>query len=193
MYRIHLFNRSNKHCFLLSSGLYILTFLIGLLIVLPITDLNSLSLTCFNVVSKPSEVNETVDSIYFIKNNLYATLVLLSGSFMLGFTTFTTLSFNGLALGITICSMLKSGVAHSVLFLLTIPHGIFELPAIQIAGAAGFKIPYELVRYFSNKKDYILNKDEIMDFLALSVVSIVLIIIAAFVEANVTMRIAESM
>lgn len=193
MYKKHLFNRSNRNCFLLSTGLYVLTFLIGFVAILPIADLNIFSLSCFNIVSKTPQVNETVDSIFYIKNNLYATLIMLSGSFMLGFTSFTTLSLNGLTFGATICSMLKSGVPYSVLFLLAFPHCIFELPATWVAGAAGFKFPYELVRYFSNKKDYILNRDEIMDFLALSIVSIVLIIIAAFVEANVTMRIAESM
>jgi len=193
MCKIRLLNQSSKYCFLLSAGLYILTFLIGFITIISITDLSVLYLSCFNMVSEPSQVNEIANSIFFIKNNLYAILILLSGSFMLGFTTFTTLCFNGLIFGATICAMLKSGTPYSTLFLLTFPHGIFELPAIWVAGAAGFKLPYELVRYFSNKKDYILNRDEIMDFLALSVVSIVLIIIAAFVEANVTMRIAENM
>lgn len=193
MYKKHLFNRSNRNCFLLSAGLYILTFLIGFVAILPIADLSIFSLSCFDTASKTPQVNETVNSLFIIKNNLFSTLIMLSGSFMLGFTSFTILSLNGLTFGTTICSALKNGVPYSTLFLLFFPHGIFEVPAIWIAGAAGFKIPYEIVKYFSNKKDYILSKDEIMGFLALSVVSIVLIIVAAFVEANVTMRIAGGM
>ncbi len=69
------------------------------------------------------------------------------------------------------------------------PNSLF--PAIWIAGAAGFKVPYELIRYFLGKKDHILNKQEINDFLMLAVTTLILIVIAAFVEANITMKIAE--
>jgi len=43
------------------------------------------------------------------------------------------------------------------ILLLILPHGIFEIPAIIIAGAAGFKIPYEIVRYLAGKKRTDLN------------------------------------
>ena len=77
--------------------------------------------------------------------------------------------------------------------LLILPHGIFEIPAIIIAGAAGFKIPYEIVRYLLGKKEVILTKEDIKEYLTLSAISIVLIVIAAWVEANITLKIAERM
>ena len=51
----------------------------------------------------------------------------------------------------------------TTLLLLILPHGIFEIPAIIIAGAAGFKIPYEIIRYLAGKKEQILTKEDIKD------------------------------
>ncbi len=75
--------------------------------------------------------------------------------------------------------------------LLTIPHCIFEIPAIIIAGAAGFKIPCEIVRYLAGKKERPLTKEDVKEYLTLALISIILIVIAAFVEAYITPRIAE--
>jgi uncharacterized membrane protein SpoIIM required for sporulation len=81
---------------------------------------------------------------------------------------------------------------NSLLFL-ALPHSIFEIPAIIIAGAAGFKIPYEITRYLAGKKEQILTRQDIKEYLTLALISIILIVIAAWVEANITLRIAESM
>ena len=81
----------------------------------------------------------------------------------------------------------------SEIILLILPHGIFEIPAIIIAGAAGFKIPYELVRYLAGKKEQPLTKEDVKEYLTLALISIILIVIAAWVEANVTLKIAKAM
>ncbi|MBE8539589.1 stage II sporulation protein M [Geoglobus acetivorans] len=67
-----------------------------------------------------------------------------------------------------------------------------EIPAIIIAGAAGFKIPYEIVRYLAGKKETILTKEDIKEYLTFALISIILIVIAAWIEANVTLKIAKS-
>jgi uncharacterized membrane protein SpoIIM required for sporulation len=72
-----------------------------------------------------------------------------------------------------------------------LPHGISEVPAIIISGAAGFKIPYEIIRYLAGKKEQILTKEDVKEYLTLALISTVLIVIAAFVEAYITPRIAE--
>jgi len=79
----------------------------------------------------------------------------------------------------------------SRLIVLTIPHGVFEITGFIIAGAAGFKIPYEIVRYLAGKKEQILTKEDIKEYITLALISIILIVIAAFVEAYITPRIAE--
>ena len=77
--------------------------------------------------------------------------------------------------------------------ILVFPHGIFEISAIIIAGAAGFKIPYEIVRYLAGKKEQPLTKEDIKEHFTLAFISIILIVIAAWIEANVTLKIAKAM
>jgi uncharacterized membrane protein SpoIIM required for sporulation len=144
-------------------------------------------------MSNPLQMAGTPDALFIMKNNLYAVLVLISGSFLLGITTFITLVFNGFSFGALTCAMIAEGTPFSTLLLLTLPHATLELPAIWLAGTAGFKIPYELMRYFTDKKDYILSKEEVIDFLMLSGIAIILIVIAAVIEANITLKIAENL
>ncbi len=68
---------------------------------------------------------------------------------------------------------------------LTPPHSIFEIPAIIIAVLAGFKLPYEIVRYLAGKKEQILTKEDIKEYLTLALISIILIVIAAWIEAYI--------
>jgi len=60
-----------------------------------------------------------------------------------------------------------------------------------MAGAAGFKIPYEIIRYLAGKKEQVLTKEDIKEYLTMALISIILIVIAAWIEANVTLKIAE--
>lgn len=122
---------------------------------------------------------------FIIGNNVKLVLVLISGSFLFGFTTFMNLIFNGLFFGGILTEYIKE-ISLTKAILLTAPHAIFELPAILIAGAAGFKIPYELLRYLNGKKNYAVKRKEIMDFLILVCFSIFLIFIAALVESYIT-------
>ncbi len=54
---------------------------------------------------------------------------------------------------------------------LSLPHGILEIPAIITAGAVGFRIPYEIVRYPLDKKENVLTKVDIKEYLTLAPVS----------------------
>lgn len=110
--------------------------------------------------------------------------------FGFGVLTTTNLLLNGFIIG----SIVRSAtvcIPKREILLLTLPHGILEIPAIIIAGAAGFKIPYEIVRYLVGKKERILTKEDAKEYLTLALISIVLIVIAAFLEAFITPRVAE--
>jgi len=187
------FKQLFKSYFFASVGLYVSSFLIGYVVFLPIVDLNLSDFQWLNTMSNPLQMAGTPDALFIMKNNLYAVLVLISGSFLLGITTFITLVFNGFSFGALTCAMIAEGTPFSTLLLLTLPHATLELPAIWLAGTAGFKIPYELMRYFTDKKDYILSKEEVIDFLMLSGIAIILIVIAAVIEANITLKIAENL
>ena len=115
------------------------------------------------------------------------------GAFLLGSITLVNLFANGFIFSTMIYLALQKGLSLNEIIALTLPHGIFEIPAIIIAGAAGFKIPYEIIRYLAGKKETMLTREDIKEYLSLALISIILIIIATWIEANVTLRIAESM
>ncbi len=161
---------------LLAFVLYLTGFIFGLL--------------QFEMVSKTVELNtlEAPDFWQIVFNNIRVVALLLLGALLFGGTTFVNLIFNGVNLGVVAKMSIKTSITTLTLIL---PHGIFEIPAIIIAGAAGFKIPYEIVRYLAGKKEQPLTKEDVKEYLTLALISIILIVIAAFVEAYVTPRIAE--
>ncbi len=74
-----------------------------------------------------------------LKTNLTVLIQLLAGLLSFAGTTFISLSVNGYHAGLCLADAALNGSLLKFL-LLTIPHGVFEIPAIIIAGAAGFKI-----------------------------------------------------
>ncbi len=125
-----------------------------------------------------------------LNHNMEIIIINIFGGFIFSIPTMLSLFYNGMIIGYDT----KLALSHSTLktvLIFTLPHGIFEIPAIIIAGAAGFKIPYEIIRYLAGRKEQILTKEDIKEYLTLALISIILIVIAAFVEAYVTPRIAE--
>jgi len=177
----------------------ILILILGFMIGITVTaDINVISHTpqpykklklSIDIQNIHSENNEF---FIILQNNLKLLLHLFIGSCIFGISTFTELFFNGIYFG-SVCSyyLWFDNYNIIVILILTLPHGIFEILAIIIAGAAGFKIPYEIIRYLAGKKETILTKEDIKEYLTLALISIILIVIAAFVEAYITPKIAE--
>ena len=111
--------------------------------------------------------------------------------FFLGIPTFLIELYNAVFFGYLIKYSINKFNINKIL-ILTLPHCIFEIPAIIIAGAAGFKIPYEIVRYLAGKKEQPLTKEDIKEYLTMALISIILIVIAAWIEANITLKIAKA-
>jgi len=127
-------------------------------------------------------------SIYnLLTNNLGLIFIMVAGSFCFSAITIKNLFLNGYITGSVLSTNLKLMLA------LFVPHAILEIPAIIIAGAAGFKIPYEILRYLAGKKEQILTQEDIREYLTLALISIILIVIAAWIEANITLEIAKAM
>ena len=103
--------------------------------------------------------------------------------------TIITLFKNRFVLGFQTSHFLSTGGLR--VFAYVLPHGIFEIPAIIIAGTAGFKIPYEIIRYLAGNKETILTKEDIKEYMTLALISIILIAVAAWIEAYITPRMAE--
>ena len=121
-----------------------------------------------------------------IKNNMILIIIMILGSVLLSIPTIINLMLNGFLFGALIAGSLRCGSLIMNVLALTVPHCLFELPAMWLAGAASFKITYEILCYLNSRKHYILNSEEINDFLILFGIALLLIIIAAFVEAYFT-------
>lgn len=130
---------------------------------------------------------------YIFINNLKAALILSFGGVLtLGGLSFLNLTLNGVKLGALFYESLILNDLRTF-FLLVLPHGIFEIPALIIAGAAGFKIPYELLRFALSRKEEIITEEDAKEFFKLVGISIILIFIAAVIESTVTIWIAEKL
>jgi len=76
---------------------------------------------------------------FIITNNIQACTVASAGGILFGLGTFFALSSNGFLLGVIGSMYLSKSFAHQLYFWAGIlPHGVLELPAICIAGGAGF-------------------------------------------------------
>ncbi len=162
----------------------IVLYCVGLLLGLTIPYLGLKSVGTQNKILK-------LEFTMIFENNLRMILLLLLGAFLFGTTTVLNLIYNGMNTSLIIRDSLLARTDPISITLLILPHGIFEIPAIIIAGAAGFKIPYEIIRYLAGKKEQILTKEDIKEYFTLALTSIILIVIAAWIEAYVTPRIAE--
>ncbi|WP_202318946.1 stage II sporulation protein M [Archaeoglobus neptunius] len=123
-----------------------------------------------------------------VLNNLYTVSLTILGGFVMATLTTLELVYNGAIIG-GLLVILPGNVF--VTFIL--PHAIFEIPAIIIAGAAGFKIPCEVIRYLMGRKEQVLTRHDIREYFTMALISVVLMVIAAWIEANVTLRIAREM
>jgi uncharacterized membrane protein SpoIIM required for sporulation len=78
-------------------------------------------------------------SAFIITNNVRACVVAVAGGLLFGLGTLAALVFNGFLLGVIGTMFLSRGPEYDLYFWAGIlPHGVLEIPAICIAGGAGF-------------------------------------------------------
>ncbi|ABR56110.1 protein of unknown function DUF95 transmembrane [Methanococcus aeolicus Nankai-3] len=172
----------NKFCIFMSLSCIIIGVLCGIYINQQPTNSNLEN----NNLLKHQKISNLEEFILILKNNLKVYLMLLLGSLTFGLSTFYILFFNGLSIPILLSNVKLIDIVAYV-----IPHAIFEFLGFIIAGAVGFKIPYEITLYLLDKKEKPITEEDIKEFLKLALISIVLIIIAAFVEVYITPEIAN--
>ena len=134
-------------------------------------------------------------TISIFSNNIKVALFIYVGGLLFGSVTALYLITNGLFIGY---AGTQFPLGDYILF--TIPHGIFELIGIIISGAAGFRLASCVYHIFqgltnmrsdisrSNQFKYILeiNMDEFWESIKLLAIAIVFLIVAAFIEANLS-------
>ncbi|ACX72190.1 protein of unknown function DUF95 transmembrane [Methanocaldococcus vulcanius M7] len=168
---------------ILTLIIFSLGFIFGLISINNFSKINDKDLSNF----KPKiEFN----FISILSNNLKVIFLMLAGAITFGLSTFINLLFNGFNVGALIGSTFLTNEPLKIIAGFILPHGIFEIPAILISAVAGFKIPYEITLYLLDKKEKPITEEDIKVFLKLAIISIILIIIAAFIEVYITPKIA---
>ncbi|MCZ3364570.1 MULTISPECIES: stage II sporulation protein M [Methanobacterium] len=141
-------------------------------------------------------INSAVDistASIFIHNVRTAFMTYAGG--IIGIVTAGLLSLNGFILGAFLGYFMGGGVINHntvsplVFMSYIVPHGIFEIPALIIASAAGFRLTTiiaDLINSLRGKtyvnNDYLKFKDSI----ALLLIAVFLFAVAAVIEANFT-------
>ncbi|WP_341280032.1 stage II sporulation protein M [Paenibacillus sp. FSL H8-0537] len=115
-------------------------------------------------------------SLGIFMRNIGVAVILASGLLLFGLPTLIVLFINGLWIGTVIASRLAEGVSLATLLLKLLPHGVFELPALLLAGAIGLK---GFVFYYEPKKGWRL-------YFRLTGWIILMLLVAALIEGFVT-------
>ena len=127
----------------------------------------------------------TTPSIFL--NNLKVALILYAGGIFFAIPSVINLTLNGLFLGYFFS---KVQVPVGIYALCILPHSIFELPAYFVAFSGGLRITSTIINIIIS----IIKKTSVSrhywgfnDSIALFAISVVLLLIAAVIEANISL------
>ncbi|MED2969887.1 stage II sporulation protein M [Bacillus subtilis] len=129
--------------------------------------------------------NGSSGPIELLKNNAIACLFLVAGFFTFGLTSIFYLFTNGFILSGSIIENLHNEVPLYQIILLLIPHGIFEVPALLLSGAIGFKGIELVIRLCFSKEKKVITST-FMNIGILILVIMCLLITAAIIETYIT-------
>lgn len=141
-----------------------------------------------------------LETIPLFMNNFTVAMNMLMGGLYFSTMTLYLLIFNALVIGYTACI---TDLGYFLSF--TLPHGIIELFAIILAGAAGFRVTHSIFILITgikvkdeNRRDIFIEHVEtcckmLSDVLIMIIIIAVLLIIAAYIEANLTIPIGRGL
>ncbi|NLM57958.1 MAG: stage II sporulation protein M [Clostridium sp.] len=184
--------KANMKAFIISSGLFLVAVLASFVFTLISTD-NAVAFVSEEYIQHvlESDVNAPRDSWdpavysnFILTNNIKVGILAFAFGVSFGLGTCYILIQNGFLLG-ALAALYNIKNADFLFWSLILPHGILELFAIFVCGAAGIKMGYSLVNpgQYSRKDSFILRSKT-----ALKMVlgTIPIFIIAGFIEGYIT-------
>jgi uncharacterized membrane protein SpoIIM required for sporulation len=130
------------------------------------------------------EINGTFMSSYIVTNNIKACIYTFVLGLTLGIGTVFELIYNGVALG-SLGGLLTNYNKALFFWSFILPHGVPELFAIMVSGAAGLMIAYALINPGKlSRKDALINTAKKASLLMVGCIPI--LTIAAIIEGNFT-------
>lgn len=183
--------RSNLDLVGVGIVLYAVPFVLGVVLT---TQLDvTAGLSAESVASRNPIPDGEITFWSIFANNVRVWAFLVLGAFMLGFVTVVNLMINGFTLGTILGGVVATGgLPLGGVLLSVVPHSVFELPAMWVAGAAGLTVPRGVVRYVLDRQENVVETDAVVEFALLSVAAMVLFLVGAWVEANVTVSLIET-
>lgn len=186
--------KRNEKLLMLSTAILLISILLGFALSDILSPFLAPVFGNFKKSVSTGQIQLTTLSIFV--NNLKVALEVYVFGALFGIGTVIFLVFNGIFIGY---AGTQFPLGDYILF--TIPHGIPELLGIIIAGTAGFRLASCVINIFkgmthmrsdisrSNQFRYIieLNSDEFYESLKLFGIAFVLLLVAAFIEANITL------
>jgi len=119
-------------------------------------------------------------------NNLKGCILNITGGVMLGLGTLLNLVYNGFFSADMFANSYKAGLSIETIFKITLPHS-FELIGLWLSGAIGFYIAWNLIQFMSGKGR--LTSKFYKTVGLYSLITFILIISAAYVEAYISTQI----
>ena len=129
---------------------------------------------------------------FFIVHNTQPFLLAIGGALTVGILTAWIMVFNGVIVG-NISAFMTDEIGPDYVFVGLAPHGIFELPALFLAAAVGFRIVHRFGQRVLGSRDAFVTRRYLYRTAILVVAAWLLLVVAAFVEAWVTPVLLESL
>ena len=182
--------KENKNYLIIATIIFLGSFSIGYLL----AGFLDILLAPLMREFKKSVIEEGISIFSIFSHNLQAILLLYLGGLSLSIFTGLFLALNGLFMG-----YFATKVPLVDFILLVAPHGMFEIPGIIIAGVAGFRLSSFIIHFIGDlirgpgaftqklKKSYDNNIRKFKDSLLLFLTAVILILIAAIIEAEFTL------
>ncbi len=123
-------------------------------------------------------------------NNLRALLFIALGAVTGGLLSLFGLVVNGALVGAVVSFAVRQ-TSWAVVLAALLPHGILELSAFFVAASIGLRIPHRVVRYLLGWDETPLSRVELFELGVLAVVLVLMIVVAAWIEVNVTLDVVE--
>jgi stage II sporulation protein M len=139
------------------------------------------------IAASESPVERT---LIIFRNNLLAVVRMMVGGVLLGILPAMATAGNGLLLGMVFglgSRLSPLGASPWVMLLSVVPHAIFEVPALWIAGAWGMKLGLAWLLPSAAGGRLQVLRQSAAEAVQMGVLAIVLLLVAAAVEGNITL------
>lgn len=127
---------------------------------------------------------------FFVVQNTPPFVLSIVGAITLGLLTVIIMVFNGLLLG-NIAVAVGAEIGFLRVVALLAPHGIFELPSLFVAAGVGFRLLHRGGQRVLGNREAFVTREYLERTAVLVVVAWGFLVLAAFVEAYLTVALAD--